>query len=61
MVNKKLLNMVEGKHHDAKPPYDRKDRICPMCDGSGVVADYIGLEMKPVGVECDRCNGTGKV
>lgn len=33
---------------------------CRSCNGRGTTADYIGLEMKPVEVECDRCSGTGR-
>ena len=32
---------------------------CPHCGGTGTVADWIGLEMKRVEVECDSCCGTG--
>jgi hypothetical protein len=32
---------------------------CEFCYGTGLIADYYGLEMRPVGVPCDRCNGTG--
>lgn len=32
---------------------------CPECNGKGEVADYVGLEMRPVGVECPTCGGTG--
>lgn len=35
-------------------------RACPECDGTGLITDYIGLEMKPVGVECDKCHGSGR-
>lgn len=34
---------------------------CSARDGEGVEADYVGLEMKPAGVNCSSCNGTGKV
>ncbi len=34
-MDKKLLRKVEGKNHDRKPPYTRKDqddgRLCPLC------------------------------
>ena len=34
--------------------------VCPDCHGTGGEADYVGLEMKCVEVECSRCHGTGK-
>ncbi len=34
--------------------------VCPSCGGRGEVADYVGLEMKPVAVDCEVCHGTGK-
>lgn len=34
---------------------------CPNCNGRGTEADYVGLEMKCVEVECSKCNGTGVV
>lgn len=33
---------------------------CPACNGKGEVADYVGLEMRCIGVECPDCGGTGK-
>lgn len=33
---------------------------CKVCRGTGTVADYIGLEMKCVEVDCEVCHGTGK-
>lgn len=33
---------------------------CEACNGRGEVADYVGLEMKCVGVECWNCRGTGR-
>lgn len=35
------------------------DEKCKYCHGEGVVADYVGLHMSCVAVECDRCKGTG--
>lgn len=32
---------------------------CGACDGRGYEADYVGLEMKCVQVDCSFCNGTG--
>ncbi len=34
---------------------------CMGCDGEGVIADYEGLEMKCVAIECSCCKGSGKV
>lgn len=34
---------------------------CRQCGGTGLIADYTGLEMKCVGVECDACGGTGEL
>ncbi len=36
-------------------------RECPSCDGRGLVGDYVGLEMRCVGVECSRCLGSGVI
>ena len=36
-------------------------KVCPSCKGNGTQADYVGLEMRCVAVECDRCKGTGEV
>ena len=33
---------------------------CKHCYGRGTQADYMGLEMRCVEVECPDCNGTGK-
>lgn len=38
----------------------KKDK-CKACDGRGSEADYVGLEMKCVEVDCSFCNGTGWV
>lgn len=32
---------------------------CPHCNGQGTEADYIGLEMDCVEIECPACYGTG--
>jgi hypothetical protein len=34
--------------------------ICNRCGGEGSEADYYGLKMEPVEIECSACNGTGK-
>lgn len=39
----------------------RAVRECRDCKGTGLVADYVGLEMKPIGVECESCGGTGRL
>jgi DnaJ-class molecular chaperone len=58
----------EGEWHEVCREYydspfshivEGPDVKCPDCRGKGTTADYVGLEMKPVEVECDRCNGTG--
>lgn len=33
---------------------------CRGCGGTGQEADYVGLEMKPVAVDCDHCGGSGE-
>ena len=33
---------------------------CTLCDGRGTVPDWIGLEMKCIEVDCEKCHGTGK-
>ena len=33
---------------------------CRNCGGRGIEADYVGLEMRCVEVECSFCRGTGK-
>lgn len=33
--------------------------VCRTCRGSGEDVDYEGLEMRPVGVGCANCGGTG--
>lgn len=40
-------------------PTDDESGKCKWCGGTGTEADYIGLEMKCVEVECSACNGTG--
>lgn len=37
------------------------ENLCRSCDGKGYEADYIGLEMKCVQVNCPDCKGTGRV
>lgn len=33
--------------------------VCRECNGRGTSADYVGLEMRCVEVECPSCSGTG--
>lgn len=33
---------------------------CSCCKGTGQEADYVGLEMKPVAVDCEICGGSGE-
>jgi len=33
---------------------------CPACKGKGTEADYVGLEMRCVEVDCSTCGGSGK-
>lgn len=35
-------------------------KSCAECAGKGEAADYVGLEMRCVGVECPSCGGDGK-
>ena len=32
---------------------------CLNCDGQGLEPDYVGLEMRCVGVRCSDCGGSG--
>lgn len=67
----KIADAIERADHLPKDrPTDIRTRLerdkpkpdlCKWCRGTGMVADYVGLEMTPVGVECDHCNGTGHV
>lgn len=34
---------------------------CRACDGEGCEADYVGLEMKCIAVNCSTCGGSGKM
>lgn len=38
-----------------------KSERCPNCLGKGTEADYVGLDMRSVEVECGTCRGTGKI
>jgi hypothetical protein len=31
------------------------------CNGTGLIADYVGLEMKPVAADCYTCGGSGQM
>jgi hypothetical protein len=43
------------------PPFAGYDgEKCAECFGHGVACDYVGLEMRPIGVECPSCCGTGR-
>lgn len=43
------------------PSNPQSTKVCPSCEGQGQIADYVGLEMHCVGVDCDRCKGTGRI
>lgn len=36
-------------------------RQCPFCKGRGTEVDYVGLEMRPVEIECCHCKGNGTI
>jgi hypothetical protein len=49
------INTLRGKLIASQEPTH-----CRSCDGKGHEADYVGLEMKCVQVDCPDCYGTGK-